>query len=87
MKTPTGIHAFAYELLRTTGGEPLRIGQTGYRITLAPLPINTEHAHEECYSLDITPTGLAHATNALRTTPTPDASPARAVETTVEVQR
>lgn len=58
MKTPDGIHALAYALL-TLGGDGIRTGHTGTRITLSPIPIHAENAHEQCYSVDVEAAGLA----------------------------
>lgn len=57
MKTPDGIHALAYALL-ALGGDGIRTGHTGTRITLSPVPIDAQNAHEQCYSVDIDTAGL-----------------------------
>ncbi|WP_404974780.1 hypothetical protein [[Kitasatospora] papulosa] len=57
MKTPDGIHALAYALL-ALGGDGIRAGRTGIRITLSPVPIHADKAHEQCYSVDVETDGL-----------------------------
>ncbi|MFJ3283301.1 hypothetical protein [Streptomyces halstedii] len=47
-------------LLTLHGGHNIRLGQTGVRITIAPIPMYTDDAHEQCRSVDIETTGLAH---------------------------
>lgn len=65
MKTPDGIHALAYELHNLTGGTPRR-GKASIRVTLSPLPIDAEDAHERCYSIDLDGDGVDRVTQALR---------------------
>lgn len=45
----------------------IRLGQTGTRITIAPIPMHTPDAHQHCYSVDLTDAGVAHLVTALRT--------------------
>jgi len=61
VKTPDGIHALAYALM-LIGGDGIRAGRTGVRITLSPIPIDAENAHQECYSVDMEAAGLAKVT-------------------------
>lgn len=44
--------------LTEIAGEPIRLGQTGFRATLAPVPMHTEDAYTQCHSVDFTDVGL-----------------------------
>lgn len=42
------------------GGDSIRVGQTGIRVTLSPIPVEHPDAHKKCHSVDLTDAGLAN---------------------------
>lgn len=67
-RTLTTIDVLKVALIRIAG-TGIRVGQTGVRITISPVPMYTEDAHTKCVSLDITDAGLAEVINQLGVTP------------------
>ncbi|MFG2540648.1 hypothetical protein ACGFU4_35960 [Streptomyces sp. NPDC048511] len=68
MKTMTPIDVLAARLAELAG-DPILLGQTGFRLTIAPVPMHTPDAYTQCHSVDITDAGLARVLTQLGITP------------------
>lgn len=44
--------------LTELAGDPILFGQTGFRLTIAPIHIHTPDAYKQCHSVDFTDAGL-----------------------------
>jgi len=55
--------------LTAIAGEPIRLGQTGIRATLAPIPMHTPDAYTQCTSVDLTDAGIIRILGRLGITP------------------
>lgn len=55
--------------LTEIAGEPIRLGQTGFRLTVAPVPMHTPDAYTQCASVDFTDAGLVRILTQLGITP------------------
>ena len=55
--------------LTAIAGEPIRLGQTGIRTTLAPIPMHTPDAYKQCTSVDLTNAGIIRILTRLGVTP------------------
>ncbi|MEU5490339.1 hypothetical protein AB0G98_21690 [Streptomyces sp. NPDC020196] len=55
--------------LTAIAGEPIRLGQTGIRATLAPVPMHTPDALAQCTSVDLTDAGIIRILTRLGITP------------------
>lgn len=56
--------------LTAIAGDPIHLGQTGIRATLAPIPMHTPDAHTQCTSVDLTDAGIIRILTQLGITPT-----------------
>lgn len=64
----TLIDVFAAQLT-AIAGEPVRLGQTGIRVNLAPIPMRTPDVHTQCTSVDLTDAGIIRILHQLGITP------------------
>ncbi|MEV5129205.1 hypothetical protein AB0K87_01580 [Streptomyces sp. NPDC053705] len=55
--------------LTAIAGDPIRLGQTGIRTTLAPIPMHTPDAYTQCTSVDLTDAGIIRILARLGVTP------------------
>lgn len=64
----TLVDVFAAQLT-AIAGDPIRLGQTGIRATLAPVPMHTPDAYTQCTSVDLTDAGIVRILTRLGITP------------------
>ena len=55
--------------LAELAADPIRLGETGFRLTLAPVSMHTPDAYTQCHSVDFTDAGLARILTQLGITP------------------
>lgn len=67
-RTLTPLDVFMARLIEL-GGDGVRLGETGFRLTVSPIQLHTEDAYKQCASANIPAAGLVRILAQLGITP------------------